>query len=65
MNWGIGVMGGEMGGGLRAHEENFTLHVHFIVKWSVLTCSEAELQYSFPLINVNSTWLFPVICENE
>lgn len=54
-----------MDGGLRAHEENFTLHVHFITNWSPFTCSEAEPQVSFSLINVNSTWPFPVIPENE
>lgn len=42
MTGGWGVMGGELDGGLRAHEENFTLHVHFITNWSLFICSEAE-----------------------
>ena len=58
-------MGGELDGGLRAHEENFTLYVHFITNWSLFICSEAEPHQSFPLVNVNSTWPFPMIPENE
>ena len=60
-----GVMGGELDGGLRAQEENFTLYVHFITNWSLFICSEAEPHQSFPLVNVNSTWPFPMIPENE
>ena len=37
-------MGGELDGGLRVHEEDLTLHVHFITNWSLFICSEAEVQ---------------------